>query len=93
MNSAYESQANALELAAEMWLIMYDCDFYFFTAVFSRLFSFPGHLAVRTVLVVIIIVIIVLPVHIIAFILRASLRSGREEGGQGQEKEEFEHDW
>ena len=50
------------------------------------------HLAVRTVLVVIIIVIIVLPVHIIAFILCVSLRSGREQGGQGQKKEEFEHD-
>ena len=44
-----------------------------------------------TVLVVIIIVIIIFPVHIIAFILRVSPRSGREERGEGKDNQELEH--
>ena len=50
------------------------------------------HLAVIAVLVIVIIVIIVFPpVHIIAFRLRVSLRSGREERGEGKDNQELEH--
>ena len=48
-------------------------------------------LAIITVLIVI--VIIIFPVHIVAFILRLSLRSGREERGEDEDNQEFEHDW
>ena len=44
-------------------------------------------LAIITVLIVIVIVIIIFPVHIVAFILRLSLRSGGEERGEDEDNQ------